>query len=172
MPSPSGEGGTGSRRLSRLPLKRIRIIEKESVLPVSILEKRFAAPTACNLAEKRQNVLDLERMFMKRSLKGCSISLLFCMALTLNAAPKKKQDKLQIATDSAGNIVLTWNGNSELHQASGKNGHFRKIQAARVPTSSLQRKMPQPSVWRHRTEVWFPGTSSAMSISRYLRGFL
>ena len=70
---------------------------------------------------------------MKPSLKACALAICFCMVSALNAAPLKKQDKLHIATDAVGNIVLTWSGKSELQKAEGKNGHFRKIHGSKSP---------------------------------------
>jgi len=49
------------------------------------------------------------------------------------AAGAKKDSKLQIIVNDAGQIVLTWNGKAELAEARGKNGHFKKIHGSTSP---------------------------------------
>src|SRR3954471_17900918 len=71
------------------------------------------------------------RREMKRSImrvSGLLAIIILCAATDASAGPKKKQDaKLDIATDSAGNVVVTWNGKGQLLEARGKNGRYTKV---------------------------------------------
>src|SRR5882762_1600141 len=55
-------------------------------------------------------------------------SAILCIAQGVGAAPNNKQEsKLQIATDSLGNVVVSWTGKGELHEARGRHGQYKKV---------------------------------------------
>jgi len=67
-----------------------------------------------------------KRWNMKSGIKLALVAGLACILINplASAAPHKKPDSnLQVNTDGAGRIVLSWNGKRQLLEARGKHGH-------------------------------------------------
>jgi hypothetical protein len=74
---------------------------------------------------------------MKRSLVRVFVlvsSVMFYIAVRSDAAPNNKHEsRLQIGTDSSGNVVVSWTGKGELHEATGRHGKYKKVHKSSSP---------------------------------------